>query len=248
MIRLASKATLLSAVALVIAGAALAGVPNATNSTINAAPNGPRMVLMGTNGTPVGPAFGGVTAQAACTANGVMLGGFDAKVITVRDAANNPVANSVVTLNYNACYAGFPTNAAMLSVNQCGSSMTLSGRTVSGTTNASGVVIFRVAGGGVHPGPPGQAPEPTLNCISVTADGVPLGTLSPAFFDHNGDKIINGQDFGLFQNDLTGSYRARSDYTQDGLILNGQDFGLFQNQLNGGFGGNLGGSTGPYVP
>ena len=80
MIRLASKATLLSAVALVIAGAALAGVPNATNSTINAAPNGPRMVLMGTNGT--GAAFGGgVSAQANCTANAVLFGGYDAKVI-----------------------------------------------------------------------------------------------------------------------------------------------------------------------
>lgn len=244
MIRLASKATLLSAVALVVAGAALAGVPNATNSTINAAPNGPRMVLMGTNGS--GAAFGGVSAQATCTANAVMFGGYDAKVITVRDAANNPVANSVVTLNYNACYSGAPGNAAFLSTNQCGASMTLSGRTISGTTNASGVVIFRVAGGGSNPALNG--PEATVNCIAVTADGVPLGSLSPAYFDHNGDALIRGNDAGIFSNDLSpAAYRFRSDYNQDGVV-NGSDAGLFSNQLFGAFGGNGGGSCGPYVP
>ena len=106
--------------------------------------------------------------------------------------------------------------------------------TVSGTTNASGVVIFRVAGGGVNPGPPGQAAEPTANCIAVTADGVPLGSLSPAFFDKNGNALITGADFGLFQNDLFGSYRFRSDYNQDNALTGG-DFALFQNQLFGAF-------------
>jgi hypothetical protein len=230
MIRLASKATLLSAVALVVAGAALAGVPNATNSSLG----GTHLTLTGYNTTVVP---GQNTPQP-------LAGGFEAQSITVRDAANNPVANSVVVLNFNACYNGV---GPKLSTAQP-PGMSLSGRSVSGTTNASGVVVFKICGASNNTIPNG--PEP-VNCVSVVADGVPLGSFSVATFDENGSGLIDGSDFGLFANDRNAvqpaNYRNRSDYNKDNVV-NGSDFSLFANARNGQYGGSAGGTVGPFVP
>jgi len=244
MIRLVSKATLLSTLGVLAASYALAGVPNLTNSTIGIAgrPNngGFTVVMCGYNGT----TFGTV-------ANG--SGNFEQHTITVRDAANNAVASSVVVLNFNACApppGGGPANGIKLSTNQFGSGMTLNtgARSMSGVTNSLGAVIFRVSGGSFNS--VGNAADPA-NCISVTADGVPLGTLSGATFDQNGVGNITGADAGLFQNDLFGAYRHRSDYNKDGLV-SGADGALMNNQLFGSFGGTqgggAGGSVGPYIP
>jgi hypothetical protein len=220
MITWTPKAALLSALGLVVATAAMAGVPNATNSSLG----GTHLTLTGYQ------LSGGVATPQP------LSGGFEAQSITVRDAANNPVANSVVVLNFTGCTGGV---GPKLSTNQpLGMTLNAGAKTISAATNASGVVVFKICGASNNTVPNGSEP---LNCVSVSADGVPLGTFSCATFDENGDGDINGSDTGLFANDRFGIYRNRSDYNKDNVVT-GPDTSLFANARFGPYGGHpLGG-------
>jgi hypothetical protein len=221
MIRLASKATLLSAVALVTAGAALAGVPNSTNSNINFAGGGPGILYVG------GKAGSVVDVRSE-------------KQVLVRDAALNPVNNSVVTINFTGCYSGVAdirigdaTAQTFNTTVNCGA------HTISATTNASGIAVFRVVGAGkvVAASDPGVGE----GCASITADGVPLGAYSVATPDYNGGGTVNGSDllffnFGLFTAPTpTGGYRSRYNYSNSGGAgnVNGSDALAFNGFLAG---------------
>ena len=240
MITWTPKAALLSALGLVVATAAMAGVPNATNSSLG----GTHLTLTGrfeSSGS-------GATPQP-------LAGGFEAQSITVRDAANNPVANSVVVLNFNACYNGV---GPKLSANQpTGMTLNPGARSISATTNALGVVVFKICGASNNTVLNG--PEP-VNCVSVTADGVPLGSFSCATFDENGNFSpgpdgINGVDTALYAADRNAiqpaNYRNRSDFNKDGAV-SGPDTALFATCRFGTYGGYPGvtemGSVGPFVP
>ena len=219
MIRLASKATLLSAVALVIAGAALAGVPNATNSNINLSGGSPGILFVGGKS--------GAVVDVRCE-----------KQVLVRDAALNPVANSVVTVNFSTCYAGAADirigDATAQSFNttvNCGA------HTISATTNASGIAVFRVVGAakiiGAADAGVGEG------CATITADGVPLGSYSVATPDYNGGGAVNGSDLLFFNTALSTSpagYRSRYNYSNSGGAgnVNGSDFLFFNGFLTGG--------------
>ena len=220
MIRLASKATLLSAVALVTAGAALAGVPNSTNSNINFAGGGPGILFLG------GKAGSVVDVRSE-------------KQILVRDAALNPVANSVVTLNFTGCYGGEirigdGTAQTFNTTVNCGA------HTISATTNASGVAVFRVVG--ASSGIVGSSPGIGEGCASITADGVPLGSYSVATPDYNSGGKVDGSDllffnYGLFNPPTpTGGYRSRYNYSNAGGAgnVNGSDALFFNGFLSGG--------------
>jgi hypothetical protein len=169
---LVRRATLLTAAGLLAAGAAMAGVPTAGNSTLG----DPLVNLRAYNGSP----------SAAAVDQSLP------KTIIVRDAANNPVPNSVVVLNFSACHAAGDIRIG--STQPAGFFTNCAAKTISGVTDAAGTVVFRVVGAsntssGANPGA-GEL------CCTVTADGVALGSLSVGAPDLNGARG-GGTDPGM---------------------------------------------------
>jgi hypothetical protein len=192
MIRLVSRATLFLALGLLVAGAAMAGVPNAANSTLPAVANA--IFVMGVPSD----------AQALIQ-------------VTVRDAANNPVNNSVVVLNLNACndYVNLSTAVGAGNTINCGA------KTVSATTNSSGIAQIRISGVGRD----GAAAPAGQFCASVTADGVPLGSMIAAAFDLQGVAGVNATDLGAMVCKLNApgsgcvaGYNGRFDLNRDNSL------------------------------
>lgn len=186
MTRLAQKAAFLTTIGLLTAAAAMAGVPNAGQSNLN-------------NGCSLG---------AGCSAEGVLLlcgqnsgGTVDAngeKQVLVKDAGGNTVANSVVIINFSNCYTG---GDVRISSTQLFAGLTVNcgAHTVSATTNASGIAVFRVQGySNVTSATAAGAGE---GCATVTADGVPLGAYSVATADMNGAN--GGSNLGVSGGDTT---------------------------------------------
>jgi len=193
MIRLLGKATLFAAMCLTAANAVMAGVPN------SAASIKPSAVIMVTK-DPTLP----LGAAAAIVQ------------YTVKDAANNNVANSVVTINMTGCLGTEIKlcDTQPLVVLNCGA------KTVSATTNASGVAVFRILGRiGVNPG---FATGKVSGCATVTADGVPFGSVNVAVADLDGAGGCGPADGSLFlaDRDNAGSPKnqARSDYNGVGGV------------------------------
>jgi len=195
------RATLLTAVGLLVASAAMAGVPSTGTS---AQPAG--VTLVGHNaGIADGTSFGAMT-------------------YTIRDAANNPVPNSVVVMNFAAC-----TGTRICSTTQpAGMFVNCAARSVSGVTNASGVVTFRIVGGGI------QATPDVAACVSVTADGVALNTLRASMFDISGAGGLALGDITVAKNDLNlFPARTRADVSKNGILQLG-DITIMKNTLNAG--------------
>ena len=186
---LVRRATLLTAVGLIAAGTASAGVPSAGNTTRPGA-----VVLV-----PKDPTQPLAAAAALAT-------------FIVRDAANNPVPNSVVVINASGCTG----TEIRLSSNQphAGVFVNCAAKSVSAVTNGAGTATFRLLGRiGTHPG---FATGKVSGCGSVTADGVPLGPINVAIADQNGAGGCNAADGALFlaDRDNGGSPKnqARSDF------------------------------------
>jgi hypothetical protein len=228
MISLASKATLLSVVGIMIAGAALAGVPNSGNSNINLSGGGAGILWVG------GKA--GSVVDVHCE-----------KQILVRDAALNPVANSVVIINFTACYGG-EIKLGDATAQSFNTTVNCGAHTISATTNASGVAVFRVVGGS-------NAATPSSagigeGCATVTADGVPLGSYSVATPDYTLGGNVGGPDllyfnYGLF-NSGTGGYRSRYNFVAPtGSGIGGPDLIAFNSFL---FGAGSTSTTVTYCP
>lgn len=215
---LVRKATLLSACGLVLAGAAMAGIPNATNS------QKPCVILMDLSNSPnnvgVNP---GVCSQPAL------------KVI-VRDALNNPVANSDVVLDFSTC-GGSP-GPIMVANTQADPAVTTAcaGRTLLKTTNALGEVCFSAIGntnisdpsGGhtFYVGLPARnlGPSAGVVCCKLYASGQLLGTQLVIVnkYDLDGNGSVTAGD-ASFHSDaqgfaLTGGYRTFGDYNCDGAV------------------------------
>jgi len=181
------RVTILCAAGVLAATAALAGVPSATTSTQPAG-----LTLVGHSGGVADP-----TATGAST-------------YTIRDASNNPVPSSVVILNYSVC-----TDARICSTTQpAGMTVNCGSKTVSGVTNASGVVTFRIVGGGLTSGAAITSP-----CISVTADGVPMNTIRSSNVDMNGAGGLSAADITLAKVDLNSApTRTRADFNKSGTV------------------------------
>ena len=242
---LVRKATLLAACGLVVAGAAMAGIPNAANS------QKPCVILAD---FPNSNQFGGPN-PGICTINAL-------KVI-VRDALNNPVANSDVVLDFSTCTVGniklADTQADPAITTACG------GKTVLKTTNALGEVCFSVigntnivnssAGSPFYTGTPVRNMGPTagLTCCKIYASGQLLGTQLVIVnkYDLNADTNVNAGD-GSFRLDAQGGagsdpgYRTFSDYNCDGTLNAGDGALMLDAQGNYGLSGFV--YAGAYCP
>jgi hypothetical protein len=152
------------------AGAAVAGVPTAGNSTLG----DPLIILRAYNGSP-----GAAAVDQAIP-----------KTIIVRDAANNPVPNSVVVLDFSACTPDIKIGSTQVA----GTFVNCAAKTVSGVTDVGGSVTFRVVGASNTTA--GTDPGSAAGCCSVVADGVVLGPLSVATPDLNGARG-GGSDPGM---------------------------------------------------
>jgi hypothetical protein len=200
---LVRKATLLTAgCLLLVAGAAMAGVPSQANSSIG------NVITWG-------------TTNAGGTVDPLVQ-----KTITVRDGSNNVVQNSTVVINFTTCTAG--ANGIRLASTQpfAGLLLSCANRTVTAITNASGVATFRIVGHANNAAGLNSPGLGTTDCATVQADGNPLGTLSTAAYDHDGVGGVNVTDLGNFLADRFGSYRQRSDYDGND-VLNVTDLGAF---------------------
>jgi hypothetical protein len=244
---LVRKATLLSVCGLlIVAGAAVAGVPHAGNS------QKPCVILMdlpnSTNNVGVNAGVCGINAL---------------KVI-VRDALNNPVANSDVVLDFSTC-GGNP-GPVMLATTQSDPAVTTAcaGRTVLKTTNAQGEVCWSAEGASNvvdlssgHIFYNGLAvrnlgPSAGVVCCKIYASGNLLGTQLVIInkYDLTNDTNCNAGD-GSFLLDSqgffgTGQYRTYGDYNCDNAV-NAGDGSLLLDAV-----GNAGGGevvyTGAYCP
>jgi len=225
MSRLAQRAAFLTAIGLLTAAAAMAGVPNAGQSNLN-------------NGCSFG---------AGCLQEGILLlGGQNSggtvdvnseKQVLVKDAGGNTVANSTVIINFSTCYSG---DAVRISSTQLFAGLTVNcgAHTVSATTNGSGIAVFRVEGYSNVPG--GVPPGSTEGCATVTADGVPLGSYSVGTADLNGG--LGGSSLGVTGGDTTlynlmrfggaPNYRPRGNFARDpgfpaSQVINGGDTTIY---------------------
>ncbi len=129
--------------------------------------------------------------------------------IVVRDLAQNPIANSIVLIDFAACpdlriaaqqpFSGVTAN--------CGGSV----GAVSAITDATGIATFRIVGGARNL--TGGVPGAGFRCARVYADGVLVGTLNVGAFDQNGVGGVNPVDVSVWLMDFfTGTYVGRSDF------------------------------------
>jgi hypothetical protein len=222
---LVRKAALLSACGLVLAGAALAGVPNAANS------QKPCIMLMDLSNS----------KNNVGVNNGVC--GQSALKVIVRDALNNPVANSDVVLDFSSCD---PLTQVRVGSAQVDPNVTVlcTGRTFMKTTNAQGEACFTLLGttgstvpsdpSGGHPFYAGRTarnlgPSAGVGCAKMFASGQPLGTGMQVIvnkYDLEGNGTVAGGDGSYhlsaqgFQVQVTDlpNYRTFPDYDCNGTV------------------------------
>ncbi len=226
------KATLLSVCGLLAAATAMASVPSPATSTCPGC---------GGAGSPAafinyvgfqGPQGSGFTTSAHAGT---------AFTVTIRDFAGNPVAGSVVELNSSAC-----TDLVLCENIPSGVSQTVQcNNIVRGTTNALGQVTLQPIGGGTNNGTGAPNAGAGLNCVQVTADGIPLSSATAVIFDQNGFVTTTGVtalDASSVRKDLVTAatiYRGRSDFSsRDGCaggsdcsVLSALDFAYYRQIL-----------------
>jgi hypothetical protein len=213
---LVPKASLIVACGLLVAAVASAAVPDPAHSTKPA-----YVVLVGTNSGVADP-------------NGNFT-------VVVRDVANNPIANSQVIVDFNAC-----SDARICSAAAAGKTVDCPTKTVRGFTDGSGSITFDIVGGGKNTG---AAAGPGAGCANITADGVSLVHPTVNIYDENGGVTTQGMevtDLSAFLKDLgTGFYFGRSDFNQGGS-LEVVDLSVFLSRLGTGFSAN--GCSTTYCP
>jgi len=184
---LVRKATLLTLFGVLAASAAMAGVPSSANSTK------PTFIRLTGSKTGVADPVGQFT-------------------VTVRDLANNLIANSVVVVDFSSCvrirvassqpFAGLTVDNAL--------------RTVRASTNGSGVATFRIVGGSCNAG---NQSGSGAGCSRIYADGVLLGPVTVAAYDQDGVGGVTLSDLSAWGGDfLSGTYYGRSDYDGNGIV------------------------------
>lgn len=250
---LVRKAALLSACGLTMAaGAAFAGIPDATFSEITP------ISATGTAGVRTIPVVylgsDNVTPQVGAATEGANPGP-NQRTVTVRDFANNPISGALVKINFGLCCDVELCSAT----GQAGVTADIVGNVVSGFTNAGGQFVFTIAGAGQNVNVTGVSfPDgcvsgvavlnPALKTVKVTAnvgsgdvlikqptgyvfnqDGGANGGVGPS----GGSASLTGLDISRSLNDaldLGALTRGRSDFNHDGQIT-GADVGRLLNEV-----------------
>lgn len=241
---LVRKATLLCVAGVLVAGAAMAGVPSPANS------QKPCILLMdfGNSNTGIG------VNQGVC--------GQPALKVIVRDANNAPVAGATVVLDFSICNTGGATGSAgnvqLGSVqDDAGVAIACGGKTATKTANGLGEVCFSLHGTtniNVPGGTPSRnwGPNVKFHCCKIYADAQLLGTVDVALnrYDMDNNGVVDSVD-GSFHlqaqgEDLAANYRTFGDYNCDGFVDSGDGSLHLQAQGNALAGVTV--YTGTYCP
>ncbi|HEY6195305.1 MAG TPA: hypothetical protein VI504_09710 [Candidatus Eisenbacteria bacterium] len=129
--------------------------------------------------------------------------------VTVRDAANIPVAGSTVVLDYSQCGFVHCQNPGL------GVTANNALKTMTTTSNAAGVATFPLAMGGCCP------------AVKIFADGVLLATVSMASPDQDASLVVNGTDTAILTGLVSGPYNVCGDLDCNGS-LGANDLGILQ--------------------
>ena len=108
-----------------------------------------------------------------------------ASTVVVRDLASNPIANSTVTLDFSSCSLYNPCLLPCIGCNSLPAA-----HQIRKLTDASGAASFDLRIGGVCPN----------ELVTISADGIILGTAKYSSLDQNGDLSVTGADIALVQN------------------------------------------------
>jgi hypothetical protein len=190
---LVRKATLLVLCGVLFAVAANAGVPSASNSTKPAC-----IALIGTKSGVADP-----------------VGAF---TVTVRDLANNPIANSTVVVDFSSEYSA-PADCRIGNAQPAaGLTVDCTAKTVRATTNGAGVASFNIVGGAQNAG---NSPGRGAGGGKLFADGVFLANVTVQAYDQDGVGGVGANDLSAWLGDKFGAgapYYGRSDYDCNGSI------------------------------
>ena len=162
-----------------------------------------------------------------------------AYTVTIRDFANNPVAGSVVTLDFCGCtdtrLCTAPVSGQQTTCGTCFGGAPGLG-SVTGVTNAAGQVTFWIMGAGTNSGggdpsctgSPPYCPGAGRGCVRVYADVCPhpweeIGTATAVDYDQdgaapNGKGGVNAADMATMKSDIAAvasgaPYLGRSDFS-----------------------------------
>jgi len=157
--------------------------------------------------------------------------------ITVRDFLNNPIAGSLVRLEFQPnC-----TDTRICAAQANGVSIDCPNGAVEATTSSlpAGQVTLIIQGSADNHGPmPVQGwPGASSGCIRVFAGGIQIATATAVVYDVNGTSNlpgnpgVNGADYSFVWASIGavgggGPYRGRVDYSTDGFV-NGADLSFF---------------------
>jgi hypothetical protein len=171
-------------------------------------------------GNSTSPAFIHVVGSAAGVPDTVS-GKF---IVTLRDIANNPVANAFVHVDFSGC-ADIRIASNQLNPNYV---VNCTNHTVGTFTNTEGIAALTVLGNswfaGTYSG---------LVCARIYADGVLLSSPTVSTYDLDGAGGVTAGDLSAWLGDLgSGVYRGRSDYDGNGVVSAG-DLSLWLVALGG---------------
>lgn len=185
---LVRKATLLVLCGVLFAVAANAGVPSASNSIKPSC-----IALVGTKSGVVDP-----------------VGQF---TVTVKDLANNVIANSTVVVDFSQEYGPSPADCRIGNAQPfAGVTVDCTAKTVRATTNISGVATFNIVGGAQNAG---NSPGRGAGGGKIFADGVFLSNVTVQAFDQDGVGGVGANDLSAWLGDKFAPgapYFGRSDY------------------------------------
>jgi len=212
---LVRKATLLSVCGLLIASAAVAGVPSGATSSL---PPGNTVYLGVFSTAPPGP---GGRVLAGDPANFFLF------TITVRDLASNVVAGTTCTVDFTGC-----TDLYVSQNQMAGLTTDCLSHTVTAVTNLVGQANFKIVGASNNPsgGNLPASPAVSPNCAQVRAggtgpaylNGVVLGNLGVITPDMDNAVAVGAADLGSEIGDVLYSqanlpqYFRRADMEADG--------------------------------
>lgn len=132
--------------------------------------------------------------------------------VVVRDFANNPELGSTVAIDFSSC----PAVSVCTFVQDPKYTYDANARVVRGITDNTGTVTFGLHAGGL-----------CAANVRVYADGVLLATPRMASPDQNGDQLVIGSDFTIFEaklgtSDLTADFDCNGVVDSDDQNIGGQ--------------------------
>ena len=193
---LVRKATLLTVGGLLLAGAAMAGIPSSANSTI------PTCITVMDGSVPA-------------------LCGGPLALFTIKDANNNAVGSVTIVLDFTTCSPDASVDECNAQPDPTiGSTGVIEGpfETLAYTADLSGQLCTSVIGSGTNVTPLASG-RPVCCKIYAASQFMGTATVTVVRYDLSGDGLVGGLDGSLWVSDFfNANYNSRADYDCSGTI------------------------------